>query len=378
MYMGVHVILDTRLSQFNHLEFGMRMEKMRVCRDIYSVLIVATIVFSTGCSSFDALVRSVENPFSRKQVENDPMILDEAREAYQSGNAILSEERYKEYVEKNQRTSDKVSLAYAYAQLGRIAHEKSDFKASQQHFEKAIELDPNNLDHCGMYAESLYWQKDYKRSESLFKQAMQAAPDDTRFQIMLGHILAEQKKYQLGHRYLKQALGEQGAYEAMAQIYNKHGEYEMAALAMSKVRESRKRQLAVNSGSGSRHQASSPADSAPQTLHPDNTMQALQSIGSMQMQTFYSPQPASPQQEQLTVMQQIVRQQQNANGQQVPMQQSAMRQFASQFPPQQSVMSANHGYPQPLTQSSVPMNPAVQQEGITTLPPLHRNKQIPK
>ena len=374
---------------------------MSVCRNISVVLIVVITILTVGCSNFQALFRSVEKPIGKKQSDINDNILTEARAAYQSGNAAQAEELYTEYIEKNRRSSDKATLAFANAQLGRIAFKKSDFKASNRYFDQAVELDPDNLDTFGMYGESLYWQKDYIRAEALFKQAVQVAPNDTRFQLALGRTLAQQKQYLLGQRYLKQALGEQGAYEELARIYDEHREYEMAALATSKARESHTRQVAAASVRGVGIPASAPVGSFAdanagyavtnsQVMQPNNSMLTSPSPGFMPVQPYQTPQQAMmpqqamippqamlpqnvpPQQAQMAARQPVILPQQPAIQQQLPMQQ-----YQQQYPPQlyqaqqpvpqsvpqlqqpQPFMSANQGYPQPPSQyqNGVPVNP---------------------
>ena len=347
---------------------------MKVRLDISVILVVVTTLFSSGCSSIDSVVRSVEKKLGNKQSEIDTEMVTEAKEAYQSGNILLAEERYKEFVERNQRAEDKPTLSFAYSQLGRIAHEKSDFKASNRYFEKAIEIDPENLDTRGMYGESLYWQKEYVRAEALFKQALLVAPNDTRFQIMLGRTLAQQKQYIVGQRYLKQALGEQGAYEEMAIIYNNHHEYEMATMALNKARDSRNRQRQMAAIStqgntfGARQGVVAEGASSPPVGQPVNMMNVSPSPGVAQplsyppsfslgqtvpMQQAYSQ--VAMQGQQIT-QQQIVRQPQSI----VIQQQSSMRndqvqqQPSPQFslPQHQPVVSANPVYPQHTVQQN--------------------------
>lgn len=347
---------------------------MRVRRDFVIILVALSTLFYSGCSSVDSLVRSVENKLSSKQSEFDAAMIDEAQDAYKAGDILLAEERYKEYVERNQRSGDNSSLSFAYSQLGRIAHEKSDFKSANRNFEKAIELDPENFDARGMYGESLYWQKEYLRAETLFRHAIQVAPNDSRFQIMLGRTLAQQKQYSVGQRYLKQALGEQVAYEEMAVIYNSHHEYEMAAMAMNKAREShsRQRQLAANASSGSTpamRQVTSAGESGSPYIGPSSGVAQTPSYSP----PFHPPQTTPTQQgyqqtyqqAQLNALQQEVRQPQNVViPQQNPMpnyqvqQQPQQPMMLPQYPQQQPVMSANQGYPQPMSQQPLMQNQA--------------------
>ena len=355
---------------------------MRLRWEIAIILVIITFLFTFGCSSVDSLVRSVENTFGGKHSEIDTEVILEAKEAYSAGNIILAEERYKEYVERNQRSGDKHTLSFAYSQLGRISHEKSDFKASSRYFEKAIELDPENLDTRGMYGESLYWQKEYIRAETIFRQALQDTPNDARFQIMLGRTMAQQKQYIVGQRYLKQALGEQGAYEEMAILYNNHNEYEMADMAMNKAREShiKQRQIAASRIPASKHgefagESGLPnignTVATPRLGQHDSMMNALPSSGVAQSQPYppsLYPSQTTPtqqgyQQGQLPAQQQIVRQPQNVViSQQNPVQNYQVQQQSPSQYLQQPTMSANQDHLQPMMQNQASGNPAAVQQ----------------
>ena len=356
---------------------------MKIRWNITLLLSVVTIIFSVGCSNLDSLVRSVENTFGKEKPEAvvDTAMLDEAGRAWQSGNITLAEERYKEYIEKNQRSGDNVSLATANSQLGRIAFDKNDFKASNRYFDEAIKLNPDNLDVRGLYGESLYWQKEYTRAEALCHQALQIAPNDRRFQIVLGRTMAQQKQYQAGLRYLKQALGEQGAYEEMARIYQSHSEFDKATLAMSKARESysKQQQLAANFPGGG---LPNNGVSAPMRVDQRHAaFPATQNPSAMQPQPYHPMQAAFPPQQQPVAMQrqQATRQQQNVTPQQAPVQQYqypyqyAVQQPAQSFPQQQQPViipniphsnSYQPQYPPPVQNYGATygtMNPAAQQ-----------------
>ena len=361
--------------------------KMKICQNITLLLFAITIIVSGGCSNLDSLVRSVENTFRKENPATsvDTATLEEANSAYHAGNTILAEERYKEFLEKNQRSRDKVSLAAANSQLGRIAFEKSDFKASNRYFEEAIKQDPDNMDVLGLYGENLYWQKEYNRAQTIFQQALQDVPNDRRFQIMLGLTLAQQKQYQAGLRYLKQALGEQGAYEEMVRIYNSHSEFEKATLAMSKARDSynKQRQLAASFPGGG---VSTPThvDQQRTAFHATQVPVTQQFPVALQTQSYQPSQTAFPPQQQPNAMQQVVRQQPNAVPQQMAVQQNpyqknpyqnqyqhhyATQQPAQPYPQQQSAVMPNNPYsyqnpyPPPMQNYGTnygTMNPAAQ------------------
>jgi len=356
---------------------------MKVYRIFVILLMIATAIVTVGCSSIDSLVRSVENTFVKGQPEVDTVRFDEAGKAYQMGNMTLAEERYKEYIEKNQRFGDNVSLAVANSQLGRIAFEKNNFRASNRYFEEAIKLDPDNLDARGLYGESLYWQKEYIRAQTLCLQALQVAPNDRRFQITLGRTMAQQKQYQAGLRYLKQALGEQGAYEEMARIYSSHSEFDKASLAMSKARESfNKQQQLASRFSGGVDSTSTSAGHQGAALH-----RVTQFPVAAQTQPYQPVQTAFPSQHPTTAIQQVPRQQQHVTPQQVPgYQYQYQHQYAVQQPvqpfPQQPAMMPNthppyhppHNYGANYGTNDGTMNPTVQPSSpypVVSIPQQH-------
>ena len=333
---------------------------MRKLGNISLLLFAVTTISSAGCSNLDSWVRSAGNPFRKEKPDSvvdtttfDASTINEAGKAWQSGNHTLAEERYKDYLEKNQRSEDKASLAVANYQLGRIAFEKSDFMASNRYFDEAIKLDPNNVEVHGLYGQNLYMQKEYHRAESIFLQALQIAPNDRRFQIMLGRTMAQQKQYQAGLRYLKQALGEQGAYEEMARIYTDHSEFDKATLAMGKAREShtKQQQLAARfPNDGLPNDDVSVSTRFEQQRVP--TM-AAQSPGASQTPPYQPSQTAYPSQQQPVQIHQ-----QHFAGQQSTGQQSAGQQSAGQ----QSVVRQNVTPQQvPVQQYQYPHQYAVQQ-----------------
>ena len=310
---------------------------MRIHWNLSLILFAVTIIFSSGCSNLDSWVRSVENTFVKvkTEAEDDTVLLDDAGKAYQAGNLTLAEDRYKEYIETNQRSGDNTSLAMANSQLGRIAFEKNNFKASNQYFDEAIKLDPDNLNVYGLYGESLYWQKEYHRSETLCHQALRIAPNDRRFQIVLGRTMAQQKQYQAGLRYLKQALGEQGAYEEISRIYYSHSEFDKAALAMSKAREScqKQQQMAANFPSGGVSvpvRTDLPRAAFPATHHHVATQAPP-----------YQPAPTTFPPQQPTAIQQlqVSGQQQNVPSHQAPV-------YSYQYPQQYAAQQPGQPFPQ--------------------------------
>ena len=221
---------------------------MKTLRYLFIVLLGTTAVFSMGCSYVTSMVQTIENKMSPSHSERGAEILADAKEAQKSGDYAQAESYYLEYVGKSKLQNNPVDLGFAYSQLGELALRKNQFEGSNRYFEESIKHNPSDLEVYGKYGESLFrLQGNYVGAEALFRQAMTLSPNDPRFQLQLGRTLAYQKKYQAGLGYLKTALGEQQAYDEIAKIYHQHGEYERAALAMTKAHESQnKQQLAQN------------------------------------------------------------------------------------------------------------------------------------
>lgn len=310
---------------------------MKPLRFSFIFLTIAAAAFSTGCSYFDAMLQSVENKIGSADKRHGTNILEDAKDARDAGNFAKAESYYQEYIEKHGRQADPGDLAFAHAQLGELAIRRNDFAASNRHFEESLNLNPTDIEVYGKYGESLFrLQDDHIRAETLFRQALAYAPNDTRFQLQLGRTLAHQKKYQAGLRYLKMSLGEQQAYDEIAQIYHQHGDYERAALAMTKSHEVQvaKQRLAQNGAL--RNPSTDETGYAVSSARPTGQDAANQAA-------------INQQQEQLNALQQIVLQQQQQHvaqqQQPFPMQQQPVyTQQPSQVQPARQPYAVDPGH----------------------------------
>jgi len=194
----------------------------------------------TGCAQIEGYYHSVKNSFSKNENhDNSVASLEEAKRYEVSGNPAEAERLYLDYVNQASSAGNGESVAVAYSRLGVITARRGEYPASADYFEKAMKLNPNDIEISGAYAQSLFEQKKYADAENLLRQTLVLKPEDKRIQYLLGHTLAEQKKYSLASRYLKQVLGDEKAYQEMAMIYERHGEKNAAALAVAKARQSR-------------------------------------------------------------------------------------------------------------------------------------------
>ena len=275
-------------------------------------LIFTATLLSMGCSYVKTVVQTVTEP-SQSRGEN---LLETAKELQNSGDLQKAESYYTDYLKANSKRAAVADLAFANRQLAILAIERKDYEAGNRYFEMALHYTPDDLEICGMYGESLlHLQKDYPKAEAVFRQALSSAPNDLRFQLLLGRTLAYQKKYQMGLKHLKTALGEKQAYDELAQIYHQNGEYERAALAMTKSHEIQhgKQQLAqartgMESGNptapnegfaSSNSHLTIPAISVAAPYHDELQQQevpvvTIPQVSAMEFQQAQPPQPGGP------------------------------------------------------------------------------------
>ena len=356
---------------------------MKTLRYLFIVLLGATAIFSMGCSYFNTMVQTIENKITPSDPQHGLAVLEDAKEAQKSGNYAQAELYYLEYVEEYKRMENPIDMAFAYSQLGELALQKNQFEASNRYFEESIKQNPSDLEVYGKYGESLFrLQGNYVGAEAMFRQAMTLAPNDPRFQLQLGRTLAYQKKYQAGLGYLKTALGEQQAYDEIAKIYHQHGEYERAALAMTKAHESQNKRQLAQSGSNQNRAVTEMRPSNQSTTLPvgqqtlatnsndgfassssapiDNVQQSLPNV--IQQQPIVPAQTMPPQQPQQIPIQQVLVQQST-----VPQSQPVMQQQYGTLP---TAYTAQVPHP-----NNMPQQPETQYNNIapqapTSTPPI--------
>ena len=333
---------------------------MKTLRYLFIFLLGATAIFSMGCSYFNTMVQTIENKIMPSDPQHGLAVLEDAKEAQKTGDYAQAELYYLEYTDKYKRTENPVDMGFAYSQLGELALQKNQFEASNRYFEESIKHNPADLEVYGKYGESLFrLQGNYTGAETLFRQAMTLAPNDPRFQLQLGRTLAYQKKYQAGLGYLKTAIGEQQAYDEIAKIYHQHGEYESAALAMTKSHESQTRQQRALAQSGINQNKATLEMGLPNQSHLPVEQQthvtptsgqrtsvinmndgfASSQSQSVTMDNVQSPLPNSIQQQPIVPAQSMPPQQ--TQPQQVPMQQVLVQQSA--VPQSQPVSQQQYG-----------------------------------
>lgn len=112
--------------------------------------------------------------------------------------------------------------AQTHAQLGRIYHEQGDFAASDQNFEAALKIQPDDPSILNNYAYYLAVRNErLDRAEALIEQALKTAPDQPSYLDTYGWVLYRQGNYDKAERYIKKAL-DAGA--TSAEVLEHHGD----------------------------------------------------------------------------------------------------------------------------------------------------------
>ncbi len=112
--------------------------------------------------------------------------------------------------------------AQAHAQLGRIYHEQNDYTASDQNFEAALKIRPDDPGILNNYAYYLAMRNErLDRAEALIEQALKAAPNQPSYLDTYGWVLYRQGNYERAERYIQKAL-DAGA--SSAEVLEHHGD----------------------------------------------------------------------------------------------------------------------------------------------------------
>lgn len=120
--------------------------------------------------------------------------------------------------------------------LGVLKAKEKNYPASETFFRQAKPFCENNVPFLCDFAKVYSDQQRFSQAENLLKLAALQVPNDHRVLSNLGHVIAMQKDRQTeGLRYLKLALGEKGAYEEIARIYEFLGDKDQADFARTRV-----------------------------------------------------------------------------------------------------------------------------------------------
>ena len=120
----------------------------------------------------------------------------------------------KKYPEAIESLSDGANLvagndalkAQFYSTLGDVYNETKDFPQSDENFEKALQLDPNNVYVLNNYAYYLSLRKEkLERAAEMSKRSNVLSPENSSFEDTYGWILFQEKKYGDALQWLTQA-----------------------------------------------------------------------------------------------------------------------------------------------------------------------------
>lgn len=111
-----------------------------------------------------------------------------------------------------------------YGQIGDVYHMLKDDVKAFEYYEKAIEINPNNLHVLNNYSYYLSLQKlDLDKAERMSGLTVKAEPTNATFLDTYAWILFEQEAYLMAKIYIEKAI-EYGKDEASAEVYEHYGD----------------------------------------------------------------------------------------------------------------------------------------------------------
>lgn len=104
-------------------------------------------------------------------------------------------------------TTDQGTKTDLYTQLGEAYHQKGEHEASDQAFEKALQLEPHNIIVLNNYAYYLSLRgESLKKALEMSKKTIERSPNNPTFLDTYGWILYQKGQYKKAHEALKAAL----------------------------------------------------------------------------------------------------------------------------------------------------------------------------
>jgi Tfp pilus assembly protein PilF len=175
-----------------------------------------------GCSTMPkslSLDRTAENKthMNVARIHEKQGRLGQAREMYET---LLKKDR------KN---------AEAHQRLAVIAARQGEPKVASEHFRKAIEIDPRNVELKVDFAYMLYTQEEYAEAETLLHDTLRSQPDHKRALNNMALVAGRQGRNDEALTYFKRSVGEARAYANVAYLCAQAGDLEKAEHYYSKA-----------------------------------------------------------------------------------------------------------------------------------------------
>ena len=163
-----------------------------------------------------------------------PSLLIAAEQAEQSHDYNQAENLYRQFINDKAISKTKSEYAKACGRYGILLTRKGDYENAEPMFLKSLDLNPNDHDIAGAYAQVLFIQKRYSDSAAIARHVVNRHGEDPTTCYFLGESLLAMQRYQEGFRYLKKSIGEPDARLRMAQAYDSNGDVDAAQYAMQK------------------------------------------------------------------------------------------------------------------------------------------------
>lgn len=163
------------------------------------------LVTYTAPNKADSLIK-----YSEKALKLYP---NQAMLHYLNGIGWNNKKNYTKSIASIQRAIDlqpdesKELLSDMYAAMGDAYYADKNFKASDESYEKAISLNPNNVSVLNNYSYYLSVRKQrLEYAEKMSKKTLELQPGEATFLDTYGWILFQQGKYELAKKYIEDAL----------------------------------------------------------------------------------------------------------------------------------------------------------------------------
>jgi len=152
--------------------------------------------------------------FLQQAVKNDPT---SAEALYGLGSAFLQQNKSKEARDCFEKTlqlhaSYPGTLPNAWNNLGILAAREGNTDVAIQHFQHALQIDPEHAIALLNLGNAYRQEKDWPEAERALKHALTLNPDDPEANYSLGMVYAQQNDTDRAHEYLEKALAARPAY----------------------------------------------------------------------------------------------------------------------------------------------------------------------
>jgi tetratricopeptide (TPR) repeat protein len=135
---------------------------------------------------------------------------------YYNGIAYMQLKQYQKAVQPfkdgKQFVFEDIPLASGfYTNLGEVYNNLKEYEKSDKEFDKALELDPNNVNVLNNYAYYLSLRKEnLEKAEKMSKRTLELVPNSVSYIDTYGWILYQEQKYEEAKKYLEKAFEKGG------------------------------------------------------------------------------------------------------------------------------------------------------------------------